>query len=178
MSLNGGFQASAIPLMMSGGRDTHPPPILSRSGLRPLNKSLNIPVLDTFRSRRIRTAPDGRKGGAMTNLDKLIEAVEAGVDWISALSANALAPQQAVDACRAYGHEGQPGTAGSLDAAKRLHEALLPGWGWVLDEAVDGRDAHVYAPTGAHKSSGTADHIARSWLLAILRALKAQGERE
>lgn len=57
--------------------------------------------------------------------------------------------------------------SGSLDAAKALHEALLPGWEWnVWRTQADDYACHV----------GSADTVfagnpARAWLLAILDAL-------
>lgn len=64
---------------------------------------------------------------------------------------------------------------GSLDAARQLHEALLPGW-------VGSSDTEGFAKVGKG-SRGVqtvmyAERIdgqpARAWLLAILRALKAR----
>lgn len=121
----------------------------------------------------------------MTNLDALRalrDAVKAGTDWISVLAANAFPPQQAVDACRAYGHEGQPGTAGSLDAAIALKDAVLPGWG-----AAAGFDYYTdFCRSRArvtHMGENHAEHIdgpspqpARALLLAILSALIAAAE--
>lgn len=66
---------------------------------------------------------------------------------------------------------------GSLDAARALHEALLPGWEW----CVDGVDALVQEPhlpgriTQAKPVYGAAQgNPARAWLLAILDALIAK----
>ena len=63
---------------------------------------------------------------------------------------------------------------GSLDAAKRLHDALLPGWEWHLGPS----NAKVYPYNGSPLKSwsGMADNAARAWLLAILRALDDQRE--
>lgn len=71
---------------------------------------------------------------------------------------------------------------GSLDAAKALHEALLPGWTTVLGQNAhhgdwsaivrlteDGEITHEYY-------GGAEDAPARAWLLAILRAYAAQQE--
>ena len=57
---------------------------------------------------------------------------------------------------------------GSLDAAKALHDALLPGWEWHLGPS----NAKVYPYNGSPLKSwgGMADNPARAWLLAILRA--------
>lgn len=64
---------------------------------------------------------------------------------------------------------------GSLDAAKSLHEAVLPGWEWRL------RDNRAWVWTGVLVYGGeeveTAEFCglpARAWLLAILDALIAK----
>ena len=71
---------------------------------------------------------------------------------------------------------------GSLDAAKALHEAVLPGWKWgrqwschMWVEPCDlpGRSDRFYGEETA------ASNPARAWLLAIIRALIAkEGGRE
>lgn len=73
----------------------------------------------------------------------------------------------------------------SLDAAKALHEALLPGWSPVIDICVPCVD--MYCEIKDDNSIGTGEwewmfqvstdaNPARSWLLAILKALIAQEE--
>lgn len=61
---------------------------------------------------------------------------------------------------------------GSLDAAKALHEAVLPGFGWTAG----GGAVRVYKlnglPCSEHVSATPTP--ARAWLIAILRALHAQ----
>jgi hypothetical protein len=57
---------------------------------------------------------------------------------------------------------------GSLDAAKALHDVVLPGWGFVID---DGRSLVVRVDV---VFSAKASTPARAWLIAILRALIAQ----
>jgi hypothetical protein len=108
----------------------------------------------------------------MTDLDRLIAAVEAGADWVSVFAANALPPQQAVDACRAYGYEGQPGTNGSLDAALRLHRDLFADWVAVIH--TDGGVVLSDANMDRNHSASCNDNPARAWLLAVLRALRAR----
>ena len=104
-------------------------------------------------------------------LAELIEKVEAGFDPERRPSEfRALRdPDYAAWALKAY--------CGSLDAAKALHEAVLPGWGWSLhmDEVIlappqyrgDDEWSCVLMPSEARCP-------ARTWLLAILRALYAQ----
>lgn len=74
---------------------------------------------------------------------------------------------------------------GSLDAAKRLHDALLPGWAWMMGNkgtATVIPPEHVFAKRGTvGPTCRVDDNPARAWLLAILRALDAdprEGGRE
>lgn len=101
----------------------------------------------------------------MTDLDKLIDAVEVGREprtfWLC------LGDQRNIDNAQMAFH-------GSLDAALRLHEALLPGWFW---EITPYGSVHISKQAGGPGSgSGAASIPARSWLLAILRAIKAKGD--
>ncbi len=65
---------------------------------------------------------------------------------------------------------------GSLDAAKALHEAVLPGWDWDVCSWA-GADIHPGEDQLADWVPGdNYDNPARSWLLAILRALIAMEE--
>lgn len=102
----------------------------------------------------------------MTELDKLIEAVEAGDDLpeIGHGYWQFLPATACILSARVY-HEG------SLDDALALHEALLPGWRARLDIGCrrrcwmispDNQKLDAYAPTPA-----------RAWLLAILRAYRS-----
>lgn len=66
---------------------------------------------------------------------------------------------------------------GSLDAAKNLHEAVLPGWWWVKPDRVESGTIHVVGPdNGDYYPSAVGKHPdpARAWLIAILKALIAQ----
>jgi hypothetical protein len=83
---------------------------------------------------------------------------------------------------------------GSLDAAKALHDALLPGWDWVARNDEVGGFANVMTCDFDAYSSVYVDGIeeikgqvisgqshpvfslspARAWLLAILKAYEAQ----
>lgn len=62
---------------------------------------------------------------------------------------------------------------GSLDAAKALHEAVLPGWGWTFPHSEKCTLVHsdFLEQHGHHHNNP-----ARAWLLAILKALIAQEE--
>lgn len=119
----------------------------------------------------------------MTDLDKLIEAVEAGgtIAWgLGGSPPRKTLPMHWHGAMNAY--------LGSLDAALRLHEALLPGWrvkqlhqfeaGHWLAGVYHPQDDDwpKWTPYPAHEA--TSSTPARAWLLAILRALKAQGAKE
>lgn len=59
---------------------------------------------------------------------------------------------------------------GSLDAAKALHEEVLPGWDYCIDSEDDGVAVFSDGINGvvAHN-----DNPARAWLLAIINALIA-----
>lgn len=64
---------------------------------------------------------------------------------------------------------------GSLDAAKALHEAVLPGWGWQVFALTD--CDYVAVLDGPEFSTPEIEAPytpARAWLLAILEALIAQ----
>jgi hypothetical protein len=64
---------------------------------------------------------------------------------------------------------------GSLDAAKALHEAVLPGWIYNIAPGF----AHVIPPhdNGDQEAhTGLSETLARAWLLAILEALIAKSE--
>ena len=63
---------------------------------------------------------------------------------------------------------------GSLDAAKALHDAVLPGFGWGK-EALSGKP-YVMEIEGQIIEFGEAETTARAWLIAILRALIAQAD--
>ena len=66
---------------------------------------------------------------------------------------------------------------GSLDAAKRLHDALLPGRGAALN--IEAGCAAVYGEGIDGKVNATsANNPARAWLLAILRAKAAEAGRK
>ena len=65
---------------------------------------------------------------------------------------------------------------GSLDAALALHEALLPGWEWTLD-AGDGASVENRGNFGwTYSADASVGNIASAWLLAILRAVEAEGQ--
>ncbi len=72
-----------------------------------------------------------------------------------------------INAYRAYN--------GSLDAAKALHEAVLPGWDWCMTaDKVDVWTGNMMDDgIMRHGEAGT---TARAWLIAILKALIAEGE--
>ncbi len=106
----------------------------------------------------------------MGDLDKLIAAVEAGDMWSETQYA---VFGNGTDLVNAY----QAAFDGSLDAALRLHEALLPGWGW----GAGPWGARVWLYSDNPKWDGSNRHEiemvdapARAFLLAILRALQAQ----
>jgi hypothetical protein len=62
---------------------------------------------------------------------------------------------------------------GSLDAAKALHEAVLPGWGWDVAN-VGACELECYGTGAKVEAVSFIDNPARAWLLAVLEALIAQ----
>ena len=94
-------------------------------------------------------------------LDDLIAAVEAG----TFLANDALSPRANESiAYRAF--------SGSLDAAKVLHEAMLPGWQRQISES----NAKVWERQNIAFFGEAIDNDARAWLLAILRAKCSQDD--
>lgn len=114
----------------------------------------------------------------MTRLEALKELaakVEAGVDQWSANQVNVAMGGVHVRKFYEAFH-------GSLDAAKSLHEAVIPNEGWHV-EWVAKYPSLAFKPAAMRASVGWASqHVAyattpaRAWLLAILRALIAQGD--
>lgn len=114
-------------------------------------------------------------------LRELLAKVEAG----ETLRSSAFNPMKDDPDCRGWARMAHNG---SLDAAKELHEALLPGWTVRLCAfTVHGNSSphvHVFRmrltesdPTrGANSSGYEGDDPARAWLCAILSALIAEGE--
>ena len=102
-------------------------------------------------------------------LARLIEAVEAGADPGDAVLA--LPDQKTTDLFYAANR-------GSLDAAKRLHDALLPGFAPSVGQNVWHRYWFATVTTtvgdkiGDSFSGQCTDNPARAWLLAILRAME------
>ncbi len=111
-------------------------------------------------------------------ISKLIEAIEAGTLDVSDLVA--FEPEEHAAAWNAY--------EGSLDAAKALHDALLPGWSWRKPAVPwEPESAAVQSPNwqpaddeddegGYPFFKGNSNDPARAGLLAILRALEATQE--
>lgn len=97
-------------------------------------------------------------------LARLIEAVEIGNEAAAKLEARKAYPEHAPDMGRAYN--------GSLDAAKRLHDALLPGWWAMLRHST--RPCVTVGYVDAVQEALDED-LARAWLLAILRAMEGKG---
>lgn len=103
----------------------------------------------------------------MTPLDRLIEAVKRG-EWPGGINgvARAVFPYRSAS-IDDLGLIAAEAFDGSLNAAHALHKAVVPGWTW----AVMG---HCHALVSNHIAiTADADTPARAWLLAILRAMKA-----
>jgi len=98
------------------------------------------------------------------SLTAVLAKVEAGGDVRPSTFKVLRDPDNAACAVRAH--------KGSIDAAKALHEVVLPGWEWHLGPS----NAKVYPYNGSPTTSwgGMAENPARAWLLAILCALHAR----
>ena len=103
-------------------------------------------------------------------LSELIAKVEAGHDW-SQVSGTLTMHALGMDHVAIFGKA----LDGSLDAAKALHEAVLPGWSATVD-MLGGCD--MFSECGDDEwewriTETCADSPTRAWLLAILRTLHA-----
>lgn len=97
---------------------------------------------------------------ALRDLLVKVEAGEAGWNRLATIAEDALPPREAALAATAY--------RGSLDAAKALHDAVLPGWGFAVTQV----GANIEGPTEFY--SDDANNPARAWLIAVIKALIAQ----
>jgi hypothetical protein len=102
------------------------------------------------------------------SLAELIALIEAGggISW-------GYAAGPARTALGDLWHSAMEAYCGSIDAAKALHDAVLPGWGYCVKHFTNGqpRAAVAHYPYSAQYTE--ADSPARAWLLAILRAMHA-----
>jgi urease accessory protein UreH len=116
----------------------------------------------------------------MTALRELIEAVEAEREptkdeW------RAIFPDLPDDDDYHRCHMAFAANQGWLDAARALHEAVLPEWEWEVfskDGVLVWLPNHISEKNGVHfvaRFRAEADNPARAWLLAILKALEAHG---
>ena len=102
----------------------------------------------------------------MTALQELLAKVKAG-GWDTALSFSAFKGKHLTTISQAYN--------GSLDAAKALHDAVLPRWGRSVDATAPEMGIEVKLHSAESVSIG--DHQpteARAWLIAIIEVLIAQ----
>ena len=106
----------------------------------------------------------------MTALQDLLAKVEAGTVGLGLNTVSVFGDNQtAMDAVDAF--------SGSLDAAKALHDAVLPGWDLQICTYEDDLfEVSVSPPLCVKTYDGLSEIIARAWLSAILRALIAQEE--
>ena len=105
----------------------------------------------------------------MTDLERLAAAIEAGTIGQFRNLDSEFGHGNGIHAKRAYN--------GSLDAAKALHDAVLPGWIYLIRSQVVGVSSSDHDdPVWYNKiHTGTP---ARAWLLAIVRALIAKEGKE
>lgn len=102
-----------------------------------------------------------------TDIRKLIEAVEAG--RLSEV------PHDLAKMHREMWEPIVKANSGSLDAAKALHEALLPGWSPGVSQNIHSGYWFAWVQTIQDKHfSATESDPARAWLLAILKACEAK----
>jgi hypothetical protein len=113
----------------------------------------------------------------VTALKALLAKVEAGDDLPDLYSLFAKKSDKATD----YTNCNNVFSAydGSLDAAKALHKAVLPLWGWSA-----GTNMVCVSITGKSFGFGgwlfegsVGDNPARAWLIAILKALISEAEQ-
>lgn len=67
--------------------------------------------------------------------------------------------------------------SGSLDAAKALHDAVLPGWFPGLSQNIHYGRWFAWVQTKESHATAYSNNPARAWLLAIVRALIGQDAR-
>lgn len=63
---------------------------------------------------------------------------------------------------------------GSLNAAKALHETVLPGWRWAIADGSGKCRAAVQQAISIPEIGASSNIASRSWLIAILKALIAE----
>ena len=104
--------------------------------------------------------------GAMTDRIDALRALEKAVE---AAAVDGMTPHCDLPAIHVLG-----AYYGSLDAAKALHEALLPGWDRQITTYDDDTfEASVSKPLEVKTYDGVSSCMARAWLIAILKAYRA-----
>ena len=104
---------------------------------------------------------------ALTELAAKVEAGERFIDTQLVLVFGKFGPPE--DGSTWYARNAYHG---SLDAAKALHDAVLPGWDAYV--SLKGRASVDPECGGIVDSEYVSNNPARAWLLAIIRALIAQ----
>jgi hypothetical protein len=120
------------------------------------------------------------------DLERLIAAVDAGGWPDRRTEVAAFYSGGSITHCNECAGLARQAYNGSLDAALRLHEALLPGWQINMAMLPVGPDTvcAIYGPLEptaskwafAPKHEARAANPARAWLLSILRALAKREE--
>lgn len=112
-------------------------------------------------------------------LEALLDQVKAGEwDFRHDAPARLVFPYHSASADD-LGLDARAAFEGSLDAAKALHEAVLPGWPWTIENMNSGLSrAWVNSSRGLRTPGyvGESDDPARAWLIAILKAIIAEEE--
>lgn len=119
-------------------------------------------------------------------LKELHAAVKAGTatQYSIFMEAHVKTEWQALE--QEFRHEAWKAHNGDLNAARALHDALLPDMGWEIlwvakyPNLMNSNNGHQYrASVGWGRSwYGTNDDPARAWLIATLSALIAQEEQK
>ena len=106
----------------------------------------------------------------LTALRDLRDTVAAG-QMVQEIDAIAIWPENGIwiDVCNA--------SQGSFNAALAAHDAVLPGWQWVLFKENGAKFFAEVSDGDWHGEECQADDPARAWLLAIIDALIAQEEQ-
>lgn len=110
----------------------------------------------------------------MTDLDKLIEAVVAGTATMGNFAR--VFPSETAYGKTTWG-TAHNAFSGSLDAAKWLHDALLPGTDARLEIRKKPKAWVSERLASTWGDASSAEIPARAWLLAILKAYRAQVQK-
>lgn len=107
-------------------------------------------------------------------LTELLAKVEAG--WPPDIDTPYMRPFIAAFGANWIAGHANDANRGSLDAAKALHDAVLPGWWWTKPDGPESGTIRVVGPDNGDcypSSIGKHEDPARAWLIAIIKAMIA-----